>query len=105
MTGGTFKGSLKTTPISIATFAGASAPLKLNSVITWNTKATSTLVANSTTKIAKIITSTVKGKISKGVFVGLTFTSVQTVTLGKPCCQWRHHDPEHQGKRGKVTIK
>ena len=84
VTGGTFKGSLKTTPISIGTFAKSSAPLKLNSTITWNTKATSTLIATSTTKIGKTIVSTVKGKISKGLFIGLTFTSVQTVTLGKP---------------------
>jgi hypothetical protein len=83
VTGGTFKGSLKTTAISIGTFAKSTAPLKLNSTTTWNTKKTSTLVASSTTKVAKIITSTVKGKISKGVFAGLTFTSVQTVTLGK----------------------
>jgi hypothetical protein len=84
VTGGTFKGSLKTAPISVATFAKASAPLKLKSTITWNTKATSTLTANSSTKIGKTIVSTVTGKISAGLFKGLTFKSVQTVTLGKP---------------------
>jgi len=82
VTGGTFKGSLKTTAISIASFAKTSAPLKLAATITWNTKATSTLTATSTTKLGKTITSTVTGKISKGLFVGLSFTSAQTVTLG-----------------------
>lgn len=82
VTGGTFKGSLKTAPISIATFSKSSAPLKLTSTITWNTKATSTLTASSSTKVGKIITSSVSGKITKGLFVGLTFKSSQTVTLG-----------------------
>jgi hypothetical protein len=84
VTGGVFKGSLKTTAISIGTFAKGGPPLKLSAVITWNTKATSTLTATSTTKVAKVITSTVTGKISKGLFVGLTFKSAQTVSLGKP---------------------
>ena len=82
VTSGTFKGSLKTTAISIASFAKTSTPLKLAATITWNTKATSTLTATSTTKLGKVITSTVAGKISKGLFANLTFHSVQTVTLG-----------------------
>jgi hypothetical protein len=78
-----FKGSLKTEPISIGSIATSTKPLKLVSTITWNTKKTSNLTASSTTKIVKgVINSSVKGKISKGLFVGLTLTSAQTVTLG-----------------------
>ena len=78
-----FKGSLKTDPISIATIASSTKPLKLTSTITWNTKATSSLVANSTTKIVGgVINSTVSGKISAGLFKGLTLTSAQTVKVG-----------------------
>jgi hypothetical protein len=78
-----FKGSLKTDKISISSIATATKPLKLTSTITWNTKATSSLVANSTTKIVKgVINSSVTGKISKGLFAGSTFSSAQTVTLG-----------------------
>ena len=84
VTSGVFKGSLKTTAISIKTFAAGGPPLKLAATITWNTKATSTLAATSTTKIGKTITSTVNGKITKGLFANLTFKSAQTVTLGKP---------------------
>ena len=78
-----FKGSLVTKAISTTSILKSAAPLKLTSVITWDTKTTSNLVANSSTKIVgKIINSTVTGKISKGTFAGLTFTSKQTVTLG-----------------------
>ena len=84
VTGGTFKGSLKTDPISIATFAKSTKPLKLTSNITWNTKKTSSFVATTSTKIGKTITSSIKGKVTKGLFLGLTVTSSQTVTLGKP---------------------
>ena len=46
--------------------------MKLTATITWNNKTTSTLAATSTTKVAKTITSTVNGKITKGVFAGLS---------------------------------
>jgi hypothetical protein len=85
VTSGVFKGSLKTDPIDIAGFAKNTKPLKLTSTITWNTKATSSFTATTTTKIVGAkITSSVKGKITKGLFIGLTVTSAQTVTLGKP---------------------
>jgi len=83
VTGGTFTGSLKTTPISLGNFAKTAASLKLTSTIKWKPTGTSTLVATSVTKIVgKSIVSTVTGKISKGTFANLTFKSVQTVTLG-----------------------
>ena len=72
---GVFKGSLKTDPIDLAGFAKNTKPLKLTSTITWNTKKTSTFTATTTTKI-------VGGKITKGLFIGLSVTSAQTVTLG-----------------------
>ena len=81
---GTFKGTIKTAAINTAGFAAPGPPLKFTATITWNTGKTSTLAATSSTKIAKAITSTVGGKITKGQFVGLNFKSVQTVTLGKP---------------------
>jgi len=83
VTGGAFAGSLKTTPIDIAGFAANTKPLKLTAKITWNTKATSTFTATTTTKTGKTITSSIKGKITAGLFKGLTVTSAQTVKLGK----------------------
>ena len=80
---GVFKGTIKTTPTDIAKFAAPGPPLKFTATITWNTGKTSTLAATSSTKVAKgVINSTVGGKISKGLFVGLTFKSSQTVKVG-----------------------
>ncbi len=80
---GVFKGSLKTEPFDLAGFAKNTKPLKLTSTITWNTKKTSTFTATTTTKIVGgKISSSIKGKITKGVFIGLTVTSAQSVTLG-----------------------
>jgi hypothetical protein len=84
VTGGSFSGSLKTTPINIAGFAASTKPLKLTAKITWNTKATSTFTATTTTKVkGKVITSSISGKISAGLFKGLSVSSAQTVKLGK----------------------
>ena len=82
VTGGTFKGTLKTNPVNLANLQKTASSLKLTTTITWNTKATSTFTASTVTKIGKTIVSTVSGKITKGLFVGLTFKSVQTVTFG-----------------------
>ncbi|MGO9872308.1 MAG: hypothetical protein ACLPVY_00795 [Acidimicrobiia bacterium] len=82
VTGGTFKGTLKTAPTDIAMLTKMAANLKFPSTITWNTKATSTFTATSDTKIGKIITSKVTAKISKGLFAGLTLSSAQTVKYG-----------------------
>jgi len=82
VTGGTFKGTLKTAPTDLAMLAKQAANLKFTVTITWNTKATSTFTATSSTTIGKVITSKVSGKITKGLFVGLTFSSSQTVTYG-----------------------
>ena len=79
---GVFKGSLKTAAVAIKDLGKLSTNLKLTSTITWNTKKTSTLTASSKTTTGKVITSTVTGKISKGLFVGLNFKDVQTVTFG-----------------------
>jgi hypothetical protein len=79
---GTFKGTLKTAPTDLAMLAKMASNLKFTSTITWNTKATSTFTATSATKVGKVITSKVTGKISKGLFLGLTFSSSQTVTYG-----------------------
>jgi len=83
VTSGTSKGSIKTAAIDISTFAGGK-PVVLNDTITWNTKATSTFTANSTTKISSkgVITATVKGKVTKGLFVGGTVSTTVTVKLG-----------------------
>jgi hypothetical protein len=84
VTSGTSKGSIKTAAITTATFAGGK-PVKLNDTITWNNKQTSTFTANSSTKIAGgVITATISGKVSKGLFVGSTVSTTVTVHLGKP---------------------
>ena len=82
VTGGTFKGTLKTAPTDLAMLAKQAANLKFTVTITWNTHKTSTFTATSSTKVGKVITSKVSGKITKGLFVGLTFSSSQTVTYG-----------------------
>ena len=83
VTGGGSKGSIKTAPINISTFAGGK-PVTLNDTITWNTKATTTFSASSATKISGkgVITATVKGKVSKGLFAGGTVSTTVTVKLG-----------------------
>jgi hypothetical protein len=84
VTGGVSKGSIKTAAITAGTFAGGK-PVNLNDTITWNTRKTTTFTASSSTKITKgVITAAVKGKVSKGVFLGATVTTTVTVTLGKP---------------------
>jgi hypothetical protein len=82
VTGGTFKGTLKTAPTDIALLSKQAADLKFAVTITWNTGKTSTFTATSSTKIGKTITSKVTGKITKGQFAGLTFSSAQTVKYG-----------------------
>jgi hypothetical protein len=82
VTGGQFKGTLKTAPTDLALLSKQASNLKFSVTITWNTKATSTFTATSSTKIGKVITSKVTGKITKGLFVGLTFSSSQTVKYG-----------------------
>jgi hypothetical protein len=82
VTGGTFKGTLKTAPTDLKLLSKQAASLKFPTTIVWNTKKTSTFTATSATKIGKVITSKVSGKISKGLFAGLTFSSSQTVTYG-----------------------
>lgn len=80
---GVFTGKLVTEPISVASFAASTKPLKLTSKIVWNTKKTTTFTATTTTKIvAGKITSSIKGKVTTGLFKGLTASSTQTVTLG-----------------------
>jgi hypothetical protein len=83
VTGGTSKGTLKTAPINISTFAGGK-PVALNDTITWNTKKTSTFTATAATKISSkgVITATIKGKVTKGVFVGGVVTTTVNVKLG-----------------------
>ena len=84
VTSGTNKGSIVTAPINVATFA-AGKPVKLNSKITWNTKKTSTWNASATTKIVgTAITSTIKGKVTAGLFKGSAVTTVVGVKLGTP---------------------
>jgi hypothetical protein len=82
VTGGTFKGTLKTAPTDLALLSKQAANLKFSVTITWNTRKTSTFTATSSTTVGKIITSKVTGKITKGLFAGLTFSSAQTVTYG-----------------------
>ncbi len=83
VTGGSSKGSLKTAAIDISTFAGGK-PVTLNDTITWNTKATTTFKASATTKISSkgVITSTIKGKVTKGLFLGGTVSATVVVKLG-----------------------
>jgi len=83
VTSGSSKGSIKTAAIDISTFASGK-PVTLNDTITWNTKATSTFSATATTKISSggAITSTVKGKVTKGLFVGGTVSTTVNVKLG-----------------------
>ena len=80
--GGTFKGTLKTAPTDLAMLAKMASNLKFPTTIVWNTKATSSFTATSATKVGKVITSKVSGKITKGLFAGLTFSSSQTVKYG-----------------------
>jgi hypothetical protein len=82
VTGGQFKGTLKTAPTDLKLLSQQASNLKFAVTITWNTHATSTFTATSSTKIGKVITSKVTGKITKGLFVGLTFSSSQTVKYG-----------------------
>ena len=82
VTGGTFKGTLKTAALTAAQFATSTTPLKFTASITWNNKKTSTFSATATTKIGKTITDTIKGKVTKGLFLGSSVTSTQTVTPG-----------------------
>ncbi len=84
VTGGSVKGSEKTTAIDIATFSTGK-PLPLAATITWNTKTTSTFTATAATKSTKTgLTYLIKSKISKGTFAGLTLTTSGTVGFGKP---------------------
>jgi hypothetical protein len=83
VTAGQFTGKLVTDPIDIAGFAKNTKPLKLTSKITWaGGKGTTTFTATTTTKTGKTITSSIKGKVTAGLFKGLTVTSAQTVKLG-----------------------
>jgi len=83
VTGGTSKGSIKTAKISISTFASG-APVTLNDTITWNNHKTTTFSAKATTKISSkgVITSTVKGKVTKGLFLGSSVSATVNVKLG-----------------------
>jgi hypothetical protein len=60
------------------------APVTFNDTITWNTKATTTSSAKATTKISSksVITSTVTGKVTKGLFVGSSVSVVVNVKRG-----------------------
>jgi hypothetical protein len=83
VTSGLSKGSLKTAPTSISSFAEPGPPLKVTTVLTWNNKKTSAFTASTTTKVAGgAITSALKGKVTKGLFVGKTVTVTLTVKLG-----------------------
>jgi hypothetical protein len=83
VTGGTSKGSIKTAAIDISTFASGK-PVVLNDTIVWNTKATTTFSASASTKISSkgAITSTIKGKVTKGLFVGGNVSATVNVKLG-----------------------
>ena len=83
VTSGTSKGSIKTATINISTFAGG-APVTLNDTITWNNHKTSTFSAKAATKISSkgAITSTISGKVSKGLFAGSSVSTVVSVKLG-----------------------
>jgi hypothetical protein len=85
VTGGTSKGSIKTAAITAATFANGK-PVKLNDTITWaGGKGTTTFTASSTTTVkGGVITAVISGKVSKGLFKGLTASTTVTVKLGKP---------------------
>jgi hypothetical protein len=83
VTGGSVKGSEKTTKINIATFSTGK-PLPLSATITWNTHATSQFTAVASTKTTKTgISYVIKSKISKGLFAKLTLTTSGTVGFGK----------------------
>ena len=83
VTSGISKGSLKTAPTSIASFATPGPPLKVTTTLTWNTKKTSTFTASTTTTVkGGVITSALKGKVTKGLFLGKTVTVSLTVKLG-----------------------
>jgi hypothetical protein len=81
---GTTKGTTKDT---CATFGKASSP-KTTVTIKWNTNATSTAsLATVVVPGAKgVITATVSGKISKGLFVGKTIKTKVKVTLPAGSC-------------------
>jgi len=83
VTGGSIKGSEKTTPVDISTFASGK-PLPLSATVTWNTKATSKFTAVASTKTTKgVISYSIKSKITTGLFKGLTLTTSGTVGFGK----------------------
>ena len=83
VTSGSSKGSIKTTAISISTFAGGK-PVSFVDTITWNNKKTTTLTASATTKIGAkgSITAAIKGKVTKGLFVGSNVSTNVNVKLG-----------------------
>jgi hypothetical protein len=83
VTGGTSRGSLKTAKIDISNLA-TGAPITLNDTITWNTGKTTTFSAKTTTKISSsgAISATIKGKVSKGLFLGGNVTAAVSVKLG-----------------------
>ena len=83
VTGGNSKGSIKTTAVSISTFASGK-PIAFNDTITWNNKKTTTFTATAATKIGAkgAITSVIKGKVTKGLFVGSSVSTTVSVKLG-----------------------
>jgi len=89
VTGGTSKGSTKgTKPQTCTTFATNPSAANTKVTITWNTGKTSSSTLSTT--IVKgapgVITASVVGKISKGLFLGKTLKTKVKVTLAKGAC-------------------
>jgi len=83
VTAGTSKGSIKTPPIDLSNLASGK-PLTLNATITWNNKQTTTFSASAAAKVGagNKISALVKGKVTKGLFVGGTVSVNVAVKLG-----------------------
>jgi hypothetical protein len=88
VTSGTSKGSSKGTKAQTCLTFAAAGNTSTTVTITWNNKKTSS--AKLATKIVKgapnVITATVSGKITKGLFVGKTLKTTVKVTIPAGAC-------------------
>jgi hypothetical protein len=78
VTGGTSKGTTHAAPGTCKSFGSGTQTMKITTNIIWNTKKTSTMTGTTSTKG---VTTTIVGKITKGLFLGKKVTTTVTATL------------------------
>lgn len=79
VTKGTGKATIKLAPSNCSGLATTGTKTKLTETITWSNKMTSTVAGNSTTG-PKVGQDTITGKITKGLFVGKSVSTVVAFT-------------------------